>query len=59
MSNQTFYDKFKAIVSVIKEHSGNIALHTLLVALEQAEYGGDKEDDKEGVLDTKELEKRS
>eukprot|EP00957_Ditylum_brightwellii_P179545 13677526-Ditylum_brightwellii.AAC.1 len=59
MSNQTFYDKFKAIVSVVKEHGGNIALHTSLVALEQAEHGGDEEDDKEGMLDTEELEKRS
>eukprot|EP00957_Ditylum_brightwellii_P188081 14319272-Ditylum_brightwellii.AAC.1 len=59
MSNETFYDKFNAIVSVIEEHSGNIALHTSLVALERAEHGGNEEDDKEGVLDTEELEKRS
>eukprot|EP00957_Ditylum_brightwellii_P121473 9264098-Ditylum_brightwellii.AAC.1 len=59
MSNQTFYDKFKAIVSVIEEHGGNIALHTPLVALERAEHGGNEEDDKEDVLDTEELEKRS
>ena len=59
MSNQTFYDKFKAIVSVIEEHGGNSALHTPLVALERAEHGGNEEDDKEGVFDTEELEKRS
>eukprot|EP00957_Ditylum_brightwellii_P132147 10075412-Ditylum_brightwellii.AAC.1 len=59
MSNQTFYDKFKAIVSVVKEHEGNIALHTSLVAFEQAEYDGDEEDNKEGVLDMEELERRS
>eukprot|EP00957_Ditylum_brightwellii_P112232 8556646-Ditylum_brightwellii.AAC.1 len=59
MSKQTFYDKFKAIVSVVEEHGGNIALHTSLIALERAEHGGDEEDDKEGVLDTEELEKRS
>eukprot|EP00957_Ditylum_brightwellii_P091453 6963633-Ditylum_brightwellii.AAC.1 len=56
MSNQTFHDKFKAIVSVVKEHGGNIALHTSLIELEQAEYGGDEEDDEEGALDTEELE---
>eukprot|EP00957_Ditylum_brightwellii_P198863 15157952-Ditylum_brightwellii.AAC.1 len=43
MSNQTFYDKFKAIVSVVEEH----------------EYGGNEEDDEEGVLDMEELEKHS
>eukprot|EP00957_Ditylum_brightwellii_P175291 13344668-Ditylum_brightwellii.AAC.1 len=59
MSNQTFYDKFKAIVFVVKEHGGNIALHTSLVTVERAEYGGNEEDDEEGVLDMEELEKRS
>eukprot|EP00957_Ditylum_brightwellii_P204393 15339053-Ditylum_brightwellii.AAC.1 len=44
VSNHTFYDKFKAIVSVVEEHS----VHH--------EYGGDEEDDKEDVLDTGELE---
>eukprot|EP00957_Ditylum_brightwellii_P107105 8171991-Ditylum_brightwellii.AAC.1 len=59
MSNQTFYDKFNAIVSVVKEHGGNNALHTSLAALEQTEHGGNEEDDEEGVLDMEELEKHS
>eukprot|EP00957_Ditylum_brightwellii_P041310 3127389-Ditylum_brightwellii.AAC.1 len=56
MSNQTFHDKFKAIVSVVKEQGGNIAIHTLLIVLEQAEYSSDEEDDKEDMLDMEELE---
>eukprot|EP00957_Ditylum_brightwellii_P160874 12248746-Ditylum_brightwellii.AAC.1 len=56
MQNQAFHDNFKAIMSIIEEHSTNVALHTLLIALEQAEHGGDENDNKEEVLGTEELE---
>eukprot|EP00957_Ditylum_brightwellii_P026161 1979329-Ditylum_brightwellii.AAC.1 len=59
MSNQIFHGKFKAIVSVVKEHSGNIALHTFLIALKQLEYSGDEEDDEEDMLDIKEFKEYS
>eukprot|EP00957_Ditylum_brightwellii_P021589 1627413-Ditylum_brightwellii.AAC.1 len=57
MSNLTFLEKFNALVTVVKEHGGNIAVHDSLVTIDAPEAEGEVSEEEKAEWEKKSEEK--